>query len=93
VRKYTGTFKKKDGTLRTMHFISEADAKGTSANTTQITDHTQSHAFGHANENGMILVYDVEVDGFRYFNTKTQVGGIVTEVGWSPGTDNGSTRH
>ena len=85
--KYTGAFTKKDGTVRIMQFISEADAKGASGNKTEISEATQSHPFGNANENGMVLVYDVEIHQFRYFNTKTQIGNIAKEIGWNPPTD------
>ena len=91
--KYTGAFTKKDGSVRVMQFISEADAKGGGVGVSVKTPTDQSHPFGNANADGMVLVYDVEVDQFRYFNTKTQIGNISTEVGWSPGADNGSTRH
>jgi len=30
----------------------------------------------------MVLVYDVVVGGFRYFNTKTQIGHLGVETGW-----------
>mgnify|MGYP003628063483 CR=1 FL=1 len=80
--KYTGAFTKRDGSVRVMNFVSEADAKGASGNKTEISETIQTHPFGNANENGMVLVYDVEVDGFRYFNTKTQIGNISKEIGW-----------
>ena len=80
--KYTGAFTKKDGSVRVMQFISEADAKGAAGNKTEVAETEQSHPFGNANENGMVLVYDVEIQQFRYFNTKTQIGLISKEIGW-----------
>ena len=74
--KYTGAFKKKDGSVRVMEFISEADATKTKQ------EENTTHPFGNANENGMVLVYDVVVGGFRYFNTKTQIGHLGVETGW-----------
>ena len=93
MNKYTGTFRKADGTTRTMNFITERDAHQHFGTTSKDTSTTGTKTtYGTINENGNILVFDLDVANWRYFNTKTQIGSIEMENGFAM-TTGGSTRH
>jgi len=92
VNKYTGTFRKSDGKTRTMNFVTENDAKAHFGRTDVITSGTKTN-IGYANKLGRVLVFDVDVNNWRYFNTSTQVGDIILETAFNMSTGGGSTRH
>ena len=93
MNKYTGTFRKSDGTQRTMRFITENDARRHFGTTDKAVPTTGTKTtYGTVNENGRILVFDLDVSNWRYFNTKTQIGSIEMENGFAM-TTGGSTRH
>ena len=93
MNKYTGTFRKSDGTQRTMRFITEHEARKHFGTTDRAvaTEGTKT-PYGTINENGRILVFDLDVSNWRYFNTKTQIGRIEMENGYIMSTG-GSARH
>ena len=93
MNKYTGTFRKSDGTTRTMHFVTEKDARFHFGGDTPTKTSENPTSIGYANKMGRVLVYDVDVNGWRYFNTSTQVGDIITETSFNINGGGGSTRH
>ncbi len=66
---YTGTFKKADGSLRTMSFIKTQDLP---------TSHfSEGQIKGNRSRDGKtVVVYDTNLRDFRRFNESTQVGNI-----------------
>ena len=64
---YTGTFKKADGTTRTMSFIKTQDLPNSHFSSNQIK--------GNRSRDGKTeVVYDTKLRDFRRFNHSTQVG-------------------
>jgi hypothetical protein len=92
VNKYTGTFRKSDGKTRTMNFVTERDAKAHFGRA-DTTSSGISTTIGYADKLGRVLVYDVDVNNWRYFNTSTQVGDIITETAFNLSSRGGSNRH
>ena len=74
---YTGTFKKADGSLRTMSFIKTQDLPNSHFSEGQIK--------GNRSADGKtVVVYDTELRSFRRFNHGTQVGTLTsTNVNYS----------
>ena len=92
MNKYTGTFRKSNGTTRTMNFITESDAKAHFGRTDVTTSGTKTN-IGYANKLGRVLVFDVDINNWRYFNTSTQVGDITLETAFHMPSTGGSSRH
>ena len=69
---YTGTFKKADGSNRTMSFIKTSDLPHTHFSSNQIKGNT-------SRDGKTVVVYDTQARGFRRFNTSTQVGKITEQ--------------
>ena len=64
---YTGTFKKADGTTRTMSFIKTGDLPSSHFSSNQIK--------GNVSRDGKSeVVYDTHLRAFRRFNHSTKVG-------------------
>ena len=66
---YTGTFRKADGSTRTMSFIKTSDLPHTHFSSNQIKGNT-------SRDGKTVVVYDTQLRAFRRFNTSTQVGNI-----------------
>ncbi len=66
---YTGTFKKADGTTRTMSFIKTQDLPNSHFSEGQIK--------GNRSRDGKTeVVYDTQLRSFRRFNYSTQIGSL-----------------
>ena len=63
---YRGTFKKKDGSLRTMRFLLIKDLPSSFVSTKIKGGNTQ-----HVLTEGMELVWDIDEQAFRVFNRNT----------------------
>ena len=69
----TGTFKKKDGTLRTMKFVALQDLPDGF-----FTSQTKGTGKKRNLTEGSNLVWDLDMQGFRVFNKNTIVGELET---------------
>tara|TARA_B100001123_G_scaffold361426_1_gene417981 strand:+ start:782 stop:1033 length:252 start_codon:yes stop_codon:yes gene_type:complete len=71
-KQYTGTFRKADGTTRTMSFIKTSDLPYTHFSSNQIK--------GNKSRDGKTeVVWDTKLRDFRRFNHSTVVGTVVSE--------------
>lgn len=71
MKAYLGTFKKKDGNLRTMRFVDLKDLpEGFFVSQTTGTGKKRTLA------EGSNLVWDLDIQGFRVFNRNTIIGEI-----------------
>ena len=66
---YTGTFRKADGSTRTMSFIKTSDLPHTHFSSNQIKGNT-------SRDGKTSVVYDTQLRAFRRFNHSTQVGNL-----------------
>jgi len=71
VKAYRGTFTKKNGEIREMLFAHLKDLPDTFLDEKIVGSGSEK-----AYPDGMELVFDLEVEGFRVFNWSTQVGSI-----------------
>ena len=71
MKAYKGTFKKKNGSERTMRFLRIADMP-TEFIASKIKGGNKSHLLGE----GMELVWDIDENDFRIFNSKNVVDKI-----------------
>ena len=71
MKAYRGTFTKKNGEIREMLFAHLKDLPDTFLDEKIVGSGSEK-----AYPDGMELVFDLEVEGFRVFNWSTQVGSI-----------------
>jgi hypothetical protein len=71
MKAYIGTFKKKDGSLRTMTFAKMADLPQ------QFLTETLKGGKSAKQNDGSEVVYDLDLREFRVFNWNTVVGEVV----------------
>jgi hypothetical protein len=71
MKAYRGTFQKKDGSFRTMRFVTLKDLP-----TEFVSARIKGGNSPHKLSEGMELVWDIDENAFRVFNRINVIGGI-----------------